>query len=294
MSKFFLNLEKPDREGHQWKSTEKLKSSLKKLRLWSVFVFGFLFFYLSQNSNLLFAEVALLDPNQCDFQGVKYDLDSNTQIATVVGYNSEPSGAITIPKTVSYNGKDYTVTSIGDWAFYGCSGLTSVTFPASLTSIGESAFEYCSGLTSVDFSKCTSLESIGNYAFNRCSGLTSVDLSGCTSLTSIGNYAFAYCSGLELVVVSGGDVEWGSYVFGYVDDKYDWQSYDYCTVVFQDSAGNTLQTQFVFTGEDKPAKAKNPDEYGIMATWYMDGETNVFDFSTTFTGSGKIVLKTKN
>jgi hypothetical protein len=51
-------------------------------------------------------------------------------------YSNEYSGDIVIPKSVTYNGKTYSVTSIGDNAFYKCSGLTSVTIPNSVTSIG--------------------------------------------------------------------------------------------------------------------------------------------------------------
>lgn len=61
------------------------------------------------------------------------------------GY-TEPTGALTIPATVTYNGITYAVTSIGDCAFMGCSGLTSVTIPDSVTSIGVGAFSRCRGL----------------------------------------------------------------------------------------------------------------------------------------------------
>ena len=82
--------------------------------------------------------------------------------------------------------------AIGDYAFYNCSGLTSITLPSGVTSIGEGAFMGCSGLTSVT--------SIGYYAFVYCSGLTSLTLP--SSVTSIGGKAFNGCNGLTSVYVS--------------------------------------------------------------------------------------------
>ena len=58
-------------------------------------------------------------------------------------YTSDYSGDVVIPSSVFYNGTTYSVTSIGDHAFYNCSGLTSVTIPNSVTSIGWSAFYNC-------------------------------------------------------------------------------------------------------------------------------------------------------
>ncbi len=82
------------------------------------------------------------------------------------------------------------------WAFYGCSGLTSVTIPNSVTSIGYSAFGYCSGLTSLTIPN--SVTSIGEFAFYGCSSLASLTIPN--SVTNIGGEAFAECRGLDLII----------------------------------------------------------------------------------------------
>ena len=80
------------------------------------------------------------------------------------------------------------VTSIGEFAFSDCSGLTSVAIPNSVTSIGDYAFSSCSGLTSVTIGN--SVTSIGDYAFFGCTGLHSLTIG--TGVSSIGQYAIGY------------------------------------------------------------------------------------------------------
>ena len=111
--------------------------------------------------------------------------------------NNYVSGDVVIPSSVTNNGTTYSVTSIGDYAFYLCIGLTSVTIPNSVTSIADDAFYGCSSLTYVTIPN--SVTSIGKWAFISCSGLTSVTIPN--SVTSIGNMAFAYCSGLTSVTL---------------------------------------------------------------------------------------------
>ena len=89
------------------------------------------------------------------------------------------------------------IMSIGNYAFHGCSSLTSVTIGNSVTSIGFNAFCFCSGLTSVVFGN--GMTSIGGGAFNQCTGLTSITIPN--NVTSIGGGAFNQCTGLTSVTM---------------------------------------------------------------------------------------------
>ena len=96
------------------------------------------------------------------------------------------SGNVIIPESVVYENNVYSVTSIGESAFYNCNDLTSVTIPNSVWSIGNYAFQYCSKLTSVTIPN--SVIRINNQAFNGCNSLATIDIP--ESVTTIGNQAF--------------------------------------------------------------------------------------------------------
>ena len=108
--------------------------------------------------------------------------------------------SITIPNSV---------TSIGNRAFCGCTGLTSITIPNSVTSIGNGAFYDCTGLTSITIPD--SVTSIEDVAFDGCTGLTSITIPN--SVTSIGSYAFYGCTGLTSITIPNSVTSIGSYAF---------------------------------------------------------------------------------
>ena len=111
---------------------------------------------------------------------------------------------------VQYGDNRYTSNDdLGNYAFGGCSGLTSLTIPSSVTWIGIAAFEGCSGLTSLTIP--SGVTSIGNNAFVGCSGLTSLTIP--SSVTSIGVDAFNGCSGLTSMTIPSGVTSIGNYAF---------------------------------------------------------------------------------
>ena len=173
-----------------------------------------------------------------EIDGIYYDFDHENKTATVTNdgdsWNDNGAGyiqsEIVIPEKVTYNGVEYSVTSIGGSAFC-CSFLTSITIPNSVTSIGGYAFAACPSLTSIDVdannpnyasidgmlydkkritliacpggktkvSIPNSVTSIGNCAFYGCSSLTSVTIPN--SVTSIGELAFYDCSSLTSITI---------------------------------------------------------------------------------------------
>ena len=103
-------------------------------------------------------------------------------------YGCEQLTSISIPRGI---------TKIGDYTFHGCKALSSVTFPATVSSIGHCAFSRCESLTSINLP--IFLDSIGASAFSDCSSLTGINIP--LSVTSIGVGAFLDCSKLEAITV---------------------------------------------------------------------------------------------
>jgi hypothetical protein len=122
------------------------------------------------------------NPNYTTIDGVLY----NKNATKLIQYPRGKTGDFVIPNSVD---------SIGDYALYGCAGLSSVTFGDAVTFIGESAFENCSGLRSAIIGN--SVKTIGDYAFEKCENLLSVTIGD--SLETIGRSAFEKCSSLESI-----------------------------------------------------------------------------------------------
>ncbi|MEI8085083.1 MAG: leucine-rich repeat domain-containing protein [Paludibacter sp.] len=129
--------------------------------------------------------------------GVYYDITHSTSpytVAVTVATNNANSyaGNVTIPASVTYNSVNYSVTSIGTYAFALSGGLTSVSIPSSVTSIDSWGFLSCYSLTTISIP--SSVNSIGDGAFWGCLGLSTIGIPA--SVQKIGTYVFVGCTNL--------------------------------------------------------------------------------------------------
>ena len=151
------------------------------------------FAYCSDLTNI---SVSVSNLNYAGTGGVLFDKTMATLIECPAGL----SGSYTIPGSV---------TSVADWAFWDCSGLTSVMIPGGVTRVGDYAFGNCSSLTNVNIGD--SVTSIGDNVFQMCPGLSNVIIGN--RVTSIGESSFNFCSGLTNVTIGYGVTNLGLLAF---------------------------------------------------------------------------------
>ena len=149
---------------------------------------------------------------------LNYSVNSDGTTVTVTGHvdGTAATGELVIPETVTYNGSTYSVTAIGNSAFYNCTGLTGdLVIPNSVTTIGENAFASCTGFSSVEYdvTDCAvpdysfapfdgcggtliigeNVERIPDYMFHWAAFTGSLIIPN--SVTYIGDAAFEGCTG---------------------------------------------------------------------------------------------------
>lgn len=152
---------------------------------------------------------------EATIENVKYDLSEEKKTAVIADAKNMAIEAVEIPESIQYENESYTITGIGDHAFYknavitevklpnsitslgkyafgSCTQLKSVTIPASVETLEEGAFYACANIESIQFEKRRNSISIKDYTFHKCEKLTSIQF--CEISDTIGAYAFSNCS----------------------------------------------------------------------------------------------------
>ena len=185
---------------------------------------------------------------------------SNDKLGDYVFFDCSGLTSLTLPSSV---------TKIGCYALSNCIGLTSLTLPSSVTEIGEHAFLNCRGLT--NFTIPSGVTSIGTSAFFCCYGLISLTIP--SSVTSIGGFAFNDCSGLtsiyaymEKLPETGSNLFLGCdaknctvYVLKGTGDAYFWSSFGYFDKI----------VEFDAAGIDKVTTSTDVEE---VSRYYLNGQ----------------------
>ena len=212
-----------------------------------------------------------------EIDGIWYDLNPEAKEAEVTKNPNYYSGDIVIPESVTYSGDEYSVTSIGGYAFIGCTGLKSITISNSVVQIGDGVFLHCLGLRSISIGN--GVTSIGEAAFQDCIALSSMIvgdgnpiydsrnncnaiietasntlIAGCNNTTIpngviiIADDAFRACKGLESVTIPISVTTIGSNAFSscsaltsmmVVDGNPNYDSRNNCNAIIE-TATNTL------------------------------------------------------
>ena len=140
--------------------------------------------------------------------GRKYIIHTDRNCATLISNNYTLS-EIVIPAEITYEGKKYPVTELGNSCFRSCYDLKSITIPSSVTNLGDYCFEGCSGLTSITIP--SSVTSIGDYCFRSCYDLKSITIP--SSVTNLGECCFQDCGSLTSITIPSSVTSIGDYCF---------------------------------------------------------------------------------
>ncbi len=164
-------------------------------------------------SALMAPGILLMSASDFKSGGLNYNIISPEALTVEAVENNSASGNVVIPETVTYNGTTYTVTQIAAQAFGNATGMTSLSIPTTITTIGNNAFTGCTGLETVSYNaaECSTMGTSGATAFNGCISVRSVSIGD--AVRTIPAYAFKGLTALRSITIPEGVTFVGNYAF---------------------------------------------------------------------------------